>query len=95
MIANSAATGRIRGIHESQALHVVERFKRVDANTISYEVTIDDSNMYSAPWKVSIPLTRDDNYRIYEYACHEGNYAMEDVLRAGRAKEKTAGAASK
>jgi hypothetical protein len=95
MIANSAATGRIRGIHESQALHVVERFKRVDANTIGYEVTVDDPNKYSAPWKVSIPLTRDDNYRIYEYACHEGNYAMEDVLRAGRAKEKTAGASSK
>jgi hypothetical protein len=95
MIANSAATGRIRGIHESQALHVVERFKRVDANTISYEVTVDDPNMYSAPWKVSIPLTKDENYRIYEYACHEGNYAMEDVLRAGRAKEKSAGAASK
>ncbi len=88
MIANSAATGRIRGIHESEALHVVERFKRVDANTISYEVTVDDPNMYSAPWKVSMPLTKDAEYRIYEYACHEGNYAMEGVLRGGRAKEK-------
>lgn len=90
MIATSAATGRVRGIHESEALHVVERFKRVDANTISYEVTVDDPNMYSAPWKVSVPLTRDSNYRIYEYACHEGNYAMEDILRAGRAKDKAA-----
>jgi hypothetical protein len=95
MIATSAAGARIRGIHESEALHVVERFKRVDANTLSYEVTIDDPNEYSAPWKVSMPLSRDTSYLIYEYACHEGNYAMEDVLRAGRAKEKAAEATAK
>jgi hypothetical protein len=95
MIATSAATARIRGIHESEALHVLERFTRVDANTISYEVTVDDPNVYTGPWKVSMPLTRDANYLIYEYACHEGNYAMEDTLRGGRAKEKAAGAAAK
>ena len=95
MIATSAATGRIRSIHESQALHVVERFKRLDARTIGYEVTIDDPDMYSAPWKVSLLLTQDANYVIYEYACHEGNYAMEDILRAGREKEKAVGAAAK
>jgi hypothetical protein len=95
MIATSAATGRVRGIHQSEALHVVERFRRVDVNTIAYEVTIDDPNVYSAPWKVSVPLTRNAEYRIYEYACHEGNYAMEDILRAGRAKEKAAQAAAK
>jgi hypothetical protein len=91
MIATSAATARIRGIHESEALHVVERFTRADANTISYEATIDDPNMFSASWKVSMPLTRDADYVIYEYACHEGNYAMDDILRAGREKEKAAG----
>jgi hypothetical protein len=94
-IATSAATGRIKGIHESEALHVVERFKRVDANTISYEVTVNDPNVYSAPWKVSLLLTRDSNYVMYEYACHEGNYAMEDILRGGRAKEREAEAAAK
>jgi hypothetical protein len=95
MIATSAATGRIKGIHESEALHTIERFKRVDANTISYEVTVDDPNVYSAPWKVSMPLTKNANYLIYEYACHEGNYAMEEILRAGRAKEKAAEPAAK
>ena len=90
MIATSAATARIRGIHESPALHVVERFQRVDANTLSYEVTIEDPNVYTAPWKVSLPLTKDANYLIYEYACHEGNYAMEGILGAGRAAEKAA-----
>jgi hypothetical protein len=94
-IATSAATGRIKGIHESEALHVVERFKRVDADTISYEVTVDDPNIYSAPWKVSLLLTRDPNYVIYEYACHEGNYAMENILRGGRAKERAAEPAAK
>ena len=84
-----------KGIHESEALHVVERFKRVDANTISYEVTVDDPNVYSAPWNVSLLLTKAGHYLIYEYACHEGNYAMEGILRAGRAKDKEAGAAAK
>jgi hypothetical protein len=88
VIATSAATGRIKGIHESQALHVVERFKRVDADTISYEVTISDPEIYTAPWKVAMPLTRDPNYLIYEYACHEGNLAMGDILRGGRATDK-------
>jgi hypothetical protein len=94
-IATSAATGPIKGIQETEALHVVERFKRVDANTISYEVTVNDPNVYSAPWKVSLLLTRDADYVIYEYACHEGNYAMEDILRGGRAKERAAEAVAK
>ena len=88
VIATSAATGRIKGIHESEALHVVERFKRVDADTISYEVTISDPEIYTAPWKVSMPLTRNPSYLIYEYACHEGNLAMGDILRGGRAKDQ-------
>jgi hypothetical protein len=88
MIATSAATGRVRSVHESQALHVVERFKRVDADTISYQVSVNDPDMYTEPWKVSLLLNRNAEYKIYEYACHEGNYAMEDILRSGRAKEK-------
>ena len=95
MIATSGATARIRSVHESEALHVVERFKRADANNISYEATIHDPNVYSAPWKVSLLLTKDANYTIYEYACHEGNYAMEGILRSGRAKEKAGEAAAR
>jgi hypothetical protein len=44
--------------------------------------------MYSAPWKVAIPLARDDDYRMYEYACHEGNEAPVLILGGGRAQEK-------
>jgi hypothetical protein len=85
----SAATGRVKGIAQSQKLHVVERFTRTDADTIGYEVTIDDPDVYTRPWKVAIPLVRDANYRIYEYACHEGNEAVANVLRNGRALDKT------
>ncbi len=87
-IASSAATRRIRGIPQSEALHVVERFTRVDAETISYEVTVEDPNVYTRPWKVAIPLTLDPTYRIYEYACQEGNQAVENVLRGGRVNDQ-------
>jgi len=87
-IATSAATGRIKGIPQSEALHVVERFTRVDAETINYEVTVDDPNIYTRPWKVAIPLSRESNYKIFEYACHEGNEAVANILRGGRAAEK-------
>jgi len=87
-IATSASTGRIKGIPQSESLHVVERFTRVDRDTINYEVTIDDPKYFSQPWKVAVPLTRDPEYRIFEYACHEGNHAVENVLSGGRAAEK-------
>jgi hypothetical protein len=89
-IGTSAATNRIKGIPQSEALHVVERFTRAGPDTIDYEVTIDDPPMYTRPWKVAFPLTRDQNYKIYEYACHEGNHAVENVLTNGRALEKAA-----
>jgi len=89
-IASSAATGRIKGIPQSESLHVVERFTRTAPGTILYEVTIDDPNVYTRPWKVSIPLTRDPQYVIYEYACQEGNEAVENILRGGRVKDQAA-----
>jgi hypothetical protein len=89
-IATSAATGRIKGIPQSTALHLVERFTRVDADTINYEVTIEDPGVYTRPWKVAIPLTRDPTYVIYEYACHEGNTAVANILAGGRARDKAA-----
>jgi len=87
-IATSAATQRIKGIHISEKLHVVERFTRTGADTLMYEVTIDDPEAYDRPWKVSIPLSRDPEYKIYEYACQEGNMAVENILRGGRKQEQ-------
>lgn len=86
-IATSAAAGRIKGVPQTESLHVVERFTPIDANTITYEATIDDPAMFTRPWTVSIPLHRDRAYTIYEYACHEGNRAVEGVLRGARAQE--------
>ena len=94
-IASSGAGGRIKGVPVSEALHVVERFTRVDADTINYEVTIDDPNVYTSSWKVAMPLTSDPNYQIYEYACHEGNQAVQNILSGGRAEEKAAEAAAR
>ena len=87
-IATNGAAGRIKGIPQSDTLHVVERFTRTNADTIDYRVTIDDPKVYTRPWTAAIPLNRDESYQIFEYACHEGNKAVEDVLRGGRAEEK-------
>lgn len=87
-IASSAATGRVKGIPQSEALHVVERFHRESPDILKYEVTITDSNEYTKPWKVSMPLTHDKDYQLLEYACQEGNHAVENVLRGGRALDK-------
>ena len=87
-ITTSAAGGRIKGVPQTPSLHVVERFTPIDANTIDYEATLDDPAMFARPWTVSIPLHRDAGYRIFEYACHEGNHAVENVLRGARAQER-------
>jgi hypothetical protein len=86
-ISTSAAGGRMRGIPQSDAARIVERFTRTDAKTILYEVSIDDPKVYTRPWRLEIPLVRDADYVIYEYACHEGNYAVANILRGGRARD--------
>ena len=93
-IATSAATGRIRGIPQSEALTVVERFTRTDANTIDYSVTITDPKVYTKPWTVRLPLNRDDTYQMFEYSCHEGNYAMSNALSFGRKRDLEAAKSS-
>jgi hypothetical protein len=80
-IATNVAAGWLRGVRQSEACHLTERLTRVDRDTIKYEITIDDTNIYTSAWKVAFPLNRDDRYLIFEYACHEGNYALENMLR--------------
>ena len=69
--------------------HLVERFTRVDANTLLYEFTVDDPTMWTRPWTAVVPMTKSDE-PIYEYACHEANYAMSGILAGARAAEKAA-----
>ncbi|HEY2151954.1 MAG TPA: hypothetical protein VGH34_14180 [Vicinamibacterales bacterium] len=75
----------LRGSDEQ--LHLVERFRRVDANTLLYEFTVDDPTAFTKSWSGAIPMTRSTE-SIYEYACHEANYAMGGILRGARAQEK-------
>ena len=70
-------------------LHVVERFSLLDANTILYRFEVDDSTAYTRPWKGELTLSRSSG-RVYEYACHEGNYALPNLLNGFRAAERTA-----
>jgi hypothetical protein len=72
----------------SASLRLVERFRLQDANTLLYDVRVEDPQTWTRPWTVSFPLRRDDKYVIYEYACHEGNYAMQNILSAARAAER-------
>jgi hypothetical protein len=71
---------------ETSHLHLVERFTRVNADTIDYEVTVDDPATFTRPWTASIPMVKSEG-PIFEYACHEANYSMVDILKASRAQD--------
>ena len=86
-IATAQNTAAVRGMPFSDQLRTTERFTRTDHDTMQYEITIDDPVNYSAPWKVAYPLARDDQYQVFEYACHEGNHAIELMLGGARAQE--------
>ena len=75
-----------RGIPPSEHLKVTERFTRI-AEGILYEFTVDDPTTYSSPWGGEIPF-KPLNDRVYEYACHEGNYALSNVLSGARYQER-------
>jgi hypothetical protein len=74
----------------SENLHVVERFRRVDAATINYRFTVNDPTTFTASFSGEIPFRAMDEL-IYEYACHEGNYALANVLSGARSEEKRLG----
>jgi hypothetical protein len=70
----------------SETLHIIERFTRIAPDEIEYKITVEDPATFSAPWTAVIPISKlPDDTQIYEYACHEGNYAMPNLLSAGRA----------
>ena len=79
----------LQGYRHSEALHMVERFRRTDFETIQYEVTIDDPATWTKPWTGEIPMKKAQG-PLYEFACHEGNYGMAGVLAGARAEERAA-----
>jgi hypothetical protein len=71
----------------TEHMRLTERFKRVDADTLLYEFTVNDPEAFTKPWTAQIPSVRSDG-AIYEYACHEGNYGLFGILSSARAEEK-------
>jgi hypothetical protein len=69
-------------------LKLVEKFTRTGANRIEWSVTVDDASTWTRPWTFAIPLTRTEQEPVFEYACHEGNQAIHNILSAARAAEK-------
>jgi hypothetical protein len=75
----------------SKNLRLVERFKPVGPNTVEWSATLDDAHTWTRPWTFTMSLTKDETKPVFEYACHEGNYGMTNILSAARAEEAKAG----
>ena len=73
---------------------MTERFTRVRADLLSYEMRVEDPKTWTRPWTIRLPLKLDNNYAMAEYACHEGNYAMFNILSGARADDKKAAEAA-
>jgi hypothetical protein len=86
--ADRAGVG-MNDIVPSEALKITERFSRTSATTISYSIAVDDPMTWTAPFTIRYQLTRDDRYGMFEYACHEGNYALQNILSGARAGERS------
>jgi hypothetical protein len=76
------------GVKYSDELRLVERFTRLSERSIQYEVTVSDPKTFTASWTVAFPITQEPGYQIFEYACHEGNYSMANILSGARAEEE-------
>ncbi len=79
---------------DAKTLRIVERFRRVGKDAIDYQFTVDNPSFYSQPWTATLPMRPNDG-PIFEYACHEGNYAIVNVLGGHRAEERQAAEAAK
>jgi hypothetical protein len=77
------------GPHNSEALRLVERFTRVSADQIDYEVTVNDPDTWTRPFKMAFPLTTQRGYQIFPYECHEGNLMLMQALSGARALDRT------
>ena len=80
---------QLSGNSLSEQAKVTERFTRVGPKTLEYKMTVDDPKTWVSPWTIMLPLPLDDEYFFAEYACHEGNYTMFNILTGSRADEKT------
>ena len=82
---NFSEKTNFRGSRET--LHIIERFTR-DGDGINYEVTVDDPTVWTKPWTAALTLAKQPDDTLFEYACHEGNNSMRNILSGSRAAEK-------
>jgi hypothetical protein len=80
--------------NSSANTHLIERFTRTGPDTLTYQFTVEDPTVWTRAWTAIVPMRKSDD-PIYEYACHEGNYAMASILAGARAAEKAAAEAAK
>jgi hypothetical protein len=76
--------------YNSERLRLVERFTPISSGRLQWQVTFDDPETWTRPWTFTMPLTRDNDQQVFEYACHEGNRGLEHILEAARAEERAA-----
>ena len=88
--ANFTDKTAIGGVRHSEQLKLTERFTRIDPEMIDYEIHVEDPLTWEKPWTMRMTITQQPGYEIYEYACHEGNMAMRNILSAERAYERAA-----
>ena len=82
------------GMGSGETLHLTERLRRVDGDTLEYEFTVNDPATFTRPFTGMIPMRKNDQ-PVYEYACHEGNYGLRDILAGARMEELAAAEAAK
>jgi hypothetical protein len=85
--SNGAGYAGDPGYH-TEALRITERFTLAGPDLLEYRATVDDPQTWTRPWTILIPMARGTEPHLYEYACHEGNYAMSNILTGARAGEK-------
>jgi hypothetical protein len=88
---NSSVPGSVIASGINEQAHVVEKFTRVNDRLITYVATIENPKIFTRAWTIAVPLNRDDSYTIFEYACHEGNKGVVNILTAARATEPVVG----
>ena len=92
MLANVGVPGAPRNVNpSSESLRIVERFTRVSDEVIEFEMTVEDPEMLTRPFTVQYPMWRDDDYQIFEYACHEGNTAVRNYIETSRYERRQRG----
>jgi hypothetical protein len=75
--------------YNSEKLKLTERFTPIGPGKLNWEVTVNDPDVWTRPWTFAMTLTRDDSQQIFEYACHEGNYGLRDILSGARSEDRT------